>query len=288
MSEVFDSNARSSGFLAGLALLVGTFLALPAMAQDAPSFMRMKTGTEGEPQALQVGLARYRDGDGRTLDLIGAVHVADRGYFRKLDQRFDDYDVVLYELVGDPDGVERPAGIGLSLVGLMQGGMKEAMGLAFQLEEIDYQRDNFVHADMTAGEFSASMAEREESWAGTFVQLWAASTLLQDAAAQQAGLLQVLLAEDRQLALKRVMAASMVDQARVLEIFAGDKGSVLITERNRKALSVLERELGKGARKLALFYGAGHLPDFHRRVTGELGFELELIEWLDAWDLRGE
>ncbi len=287
MSEVFKSSARNPGFLAGLALLVGNLLALPAIAQDAPSFMRMKTGAEGEPQALQVGLARYRDGDGRRLDLIGAVHVADREYFEDLSERFDHYDAVLYELVGDPDGSDRPAGIGLSLVGLMQGGMKEAMGLAFQLEEIDYQRDNFVHADMTAGEFSASMAERNESWVGAFVQLWAASTLSQDAGAQEAGMLQVLFADDRQLALKRAMAASMVDQAHVLEIFADDNGSALITERNRKALSVLERELGKGARDLALFYGAGHLPDFHRRVTGELGFELEVVEWLDAWDLSG-
>lgn len=285
MSKVFGSNARVTGFLTGLVLLVGAFAALPTMAQEAPSFMQMKTGAEGEPQALQVGLARYRDAEGRTLDLVGAVHVADREYFRKLDQRFDDYDVVLYELVGDPDGGERPAGIALNLVGLIQGGMKEAMGLAFQLEEIDYQRDNFVHADMTAGEFSASMKERDESWVGTFVQLWAASTLTQDAGAQEAGMLQVLFADDRQLALKRVMAASMVDQARMLEIFAGDNGSALITERNSKALSVLERELDKGARKLALFYGAGHLPDFHRRVTEELGFELEVIEWFDAWDL---
>lgn len=288
MSEVFRSNERGPGFLAALVLLVGALLAPPTMAQDAPSFMRMKAGAEGDSQALQVGLARYRDEQGRSLDLVGAVHVADRDYFKDLERRFDDYDVVLYELVGDPDGGERPAGIGLNLVGLMQGGMKEAMGLAFQLEEIDYQRDNFVHADMTAREFSASMADRNESWAGTFLRLWAASALSQDAAAQQAGVLQVLFADDRQLALKRVMAASMVDQARLLEVLAGDNGSALITERNRKALSVLERELDKGARRLALFYGAGHLPDFHRRLTSESGFELQVVEWLDAWDLSGE
>lgn len=257
-------------------------------AQVPESFMRLAEDAEGRPQALQVALAHYRDDQGRTLHLVGAVHVADRTYFKDLERRFDDYDVVLYEMVGDPAGGERPAGTGLNLVGLLQGGMKDALGLAFQLEEIDYDRDHFVHADMTATEFSDSMKSRDESWTGTFMQLWAASAVTQSPAAQQAQLLRLLFADDRQLALKRVMAESMVDQARVLEVLADEDGSVLITERNRKALSVLEREFDEGASNVALFYGAGHLPDFHRRLTGEYGFELETIEWLDAWNLAEE
>lgn len=257
-----------------------------ALSEVPDSFMRLTEGDDAKPGALQVALAHYRDGRGRTLDLVGAVHVADRGYFEDLQVRFDDYDVVLYEMVGDPGGTGGPpASIGLNLVGLLQGGMKDALGLAFQLEEIDYDRRNFVHADMTPAEFSDSMKRREESWMGTFLQLWAVSSVTQDPAAQQAQLLKVLFARDRQMALKRMMAESLVDQAHVLEVLADEDGSVLITERNRKALSVLERELENGARNLALFYGAGHLPDFHRRLTGEYGFELRNVEWLEAWDL---
>ena len=262
----------------------------PLLASEPPEFMRMTESDSGEPQALQVALARYRDRQGRSLDVVGAVHVADRSYFAELQSRFDDYDVVLYELVGDPEGRQEQApraGVGLNLVGLLQGGMKEALGLAYQLEEIDYQRDNFVHADMTPSEFSDSMRSRGESWGSTFVQLWAASVAAQSRSATppQAQLLQVLFAADKQLALKRVMAESMIDQAHLLEVLAGEDGSVLITERNRKALDVLDRELEGGARRLALFYGAGHLPDFHRRLIADHGFELEQVEWLDAWQL---
>jgi len=271
-----------------LLLIAALFAATAATAQVPDSFMRMAEDAQGRPQALQVALAHYRDDQRRTLHLVGAVHVADRVYFKDLERRFEDYDVVLYEMVGDPEGGERPAGTGLNLVSLLQGGMKDALGLAFQLEEIDYDRNHFVHADMTATEFSDSMKSRDESWAGTFMQLWAASAVTQSTAAQQAQLLQLLFADDRQLALKRVLAESMVDQARVLEVLADEDGSVLITERNRKALSVLDSELREGARNVALFYGAGHLPDFHRRLTGEYGFELETIEWLDAWDLADE
>ncbi|RFF27922.1 MULTISPECIES: hypothetical protein [unclassified Wenzhouxiangella] len=271
-----------------LALLLGAacFVAATVHAQVPDSFMRLAEDAEGDPQSLQVALAHYRDQQGRTLHLVGAIHVADRSYFKDLQRRFDDYEVVLYEMVGDPDGKgERPAGTGLNLVGLLQGGMKDALGLAFQLEEIDYDRPNFVHADMTATEFSDSMTSRNESWMGTFMQMWAASTVSQDAAKQQAQVLRVLFASDRQLALKRMMAESMIDQARVMEVLADEDGSVLITERNRKALTVLGDELDDGASNVALFYGAGHLPDFHRRLDDEFGFELQNIEWLDAWDL---
>ncbi|NBB93123.1 MAG: hypothetical protein GVY32_08150 [Gammaproteobacteria bacterium] len=270
-------------------MLLGLVLFAGAHAGEPEHFMRLVEGEDGRPDALQVAVAAYRDGQGRRVDLVGAVHVADRAYFHALQDRFDDYESVLYELVGDPEGSERPAGVGLNLVGLLQGGMKDALGLAFQLEEIDYGRPNFVHADMTATEFSEAMKQREETWLGTFMELYAASAVAQSSASQspEAALLEVLFASDRREAFKRMMARSLVDQQQVLEVLGGEEGSTLITERNRKALSVLERELDGGARHLALFYGAGHLPDFHRRLVGELGFELESVEWLDAWVLDG-
>lgn len=278
-----NAERLGTSLLLALALLAGA-----VHAQVPDSFMRIAEDEAGRPQALQVALAHYRDDRGRSLHLVGAIHVADREYFQSLQPRFETYDAVLYELVGDPDGGgERPSGTGLNLIGLMQGGMKDALGLAYQLEEIDYDRPNFVHADMTGAEFSESMKVRNESWLGTFLQLWMASAVAQEnaPASPEAELLRVLLAEDKQLALKRMMARSMIDQAQVLEVLAGENGSVLITERNRKALEVMEREIESGARSLALFYGAGHLPDFHRRLTGDYGFELDAVEWLDAWNL---
>lgn len=261
-----------------------------AAAEPPASFIRLADDADGAPAALQVVVAQYRDDRGRSLDLVGAVHVADRDYFVELNRRFANYDTVLYELVGDPDGGGGgPASPGMALVGLLQGGMKDALGLAFQLDEIDYGRANFVHADMTPAEFSASMAERNESMVGTFVQMWAVSSAAQAAGTHppEAGLLRILLASDRQLALKQTLAKSLVDQEKLLNALAGENGSTLISERNRKALAVLERELGSGATRLAMFYGAGHMPDFHRRLTAEHGFRLESLEWIDAWDLSG-
>lgn len=293
MTRAPETSLVTGRCLGGLVLWLASLLfylatGSPASAHPPESFMRLAEDEDSRPSALQVALARYGDGQGRTLHLVGAVHVADRGYFEDLQERFEHYDVVLYEMVGDPDGdSQQPVGLGMSLVGALQGGMQNALGLASQREEIDYERGNFRHADMTGPEFSDRMKRRDESWAGTFMKLWAASAVSREPATQQAQLLEVLFASNRQLALKRVMAESMVDQARVFELLADADGSVLITERNRKALSVLEREMDGGARNLALFYGAGHLPDFHRRLTDEFGFELRSVEWLNAWDLGG-
>ncbi len=269
--------------LLGLALLL---LVLPAAA-ETPEFLRIDTTSTGEPRALQVAVAGYRAPDGTELDLVGAVHVADAAYFHALNRAFDDYDVVLYELVGEPDAVTRGAPRGASMIGWLQGGMKDVLGLAFQLDEIDYRRDHFVHADMTAEEFSASMRERNESVLQLVFRAWIAGLAQQtpaQAAAAQADLLKVMFADDRQHALKTMFAEQLADQKDLLDAMAGPD-STLIVQRNLKALEVLERVRGEGRERIALFYGAGHFPDFHQRLVGEMGYESVGLSWLDAWRL---
>lgn len=272
--------------LIGLLLLA---LGASALAEaEAPEFLRLAEAEDGSLRALQVAVAEYRAADGTRLDLVGAVHVGDAAYFETLDRAFDDYDVVLFELVGDPDGASTPpAARGTSAIGWLQGGMKDVLGLAFQLDEIDYERDHFVHADMTGEEFEASMDERNESLLQMMFRAWTTGLATQtpeQAAQAQAGLLKILFAEDRQLALKRMFARELAGGQALIEQMAGPD-STLIVQRNLKALEVLERERAEGHRRIALFYGAGHFPDFHRRLTGELGFQAGEVRWLDAWRL---
>jgi hypothetical protein len=64
-----------------------------------------------------------------------------------------------------------------------------------------------------------------------------------------------------------------------------DGGSVIITERNNRALAVLDREVAKGRRNLGIFYGAAHLSlmeaDLERR-----GYHRTGERWLTAWDIK--
>ena len=59
--------------------------------------------------------------------------------------------------------------------------------------------------------------------------------------------------------------------------------SPMLKDRNIHTLKVLNREISKKEyTKIAIFYGAFHLPDFKERLTKD-GFEYQSSEWIDAW-----
>jgi hypothetical protein len=43
--------------------------------------------------------------------------------------------------------------------------------------------------------------------------------------------------------------------------------------------------LDQGKEKVAIFYGAGHLPDMAQRLEQEFQMSSGRTTWLDAWDL---
>ena len=51
-------------------------------------------------------------------------------------------------------------------------------------------------------------------------------------------------------------------------------------------MKVFQQELVKGHKRIGIFYGAAHMPDFERRLTEEFGMRLQSEKWLTAWDLR--
>eukprot|EP00897_Mesotaenium_endlicherianum_P008826 jgi/Mesen1/7972/ME000422S07123 len=96
-----------------------------------------------------------------------------------------------------------------------------------------------------------------------------------------------LLNLDLATALKVVMAKQItldtVDSAAsVME------SSVIIGERNRAAMEELEVALERGCRRMAIFYGSGHLPDLHRRLTEDLNLRPVAREWRTAWNITGK
>jgi hypothetical protein len=62
--------------------------------------------------------------------------------------------------------------------------------------------------------------------------------------------------------------------------------TLLVVDRNKAALQVLKKEIAKGHKKIAIFYGAAHMPDFQKRLADDFGLRRDSEEWLQAWDLR--
>src|SRR4051812_45533507 len=78
-------------------------------AEPEPQFVRVVRDPQGTVQSLDVAVVRYGYGakdpkaeSGVAVDLIGAVHIGDKGYYKALNEAFDTYDVVLYEFVAPP------------------------------------------------------------------------------------------------------------------------------------------------------------------------------------------
>ena len=134
-----------------------------ALTADDPtelSFVRVTRDDQGVPVAVETAIVTFRSPNGdQTVDLIGAIHVADQGYYERLNAIFRDYDAVLYELVADEAGrVPQRGQASDHPVGQIQRGIKTLLDLSFQLDEIDYTPDHLVHADMTHHEFAEQHA----------------------------------------------------------------------------------------------------------------------------------
>jgi hypothetical protein len=260
------------------------------MTNETPEFIQWVDSPEYK--ALQVSVMRYqpRTGGDFYVDLVGAVHVGDKQYYQNLNAMFKDYDVVLYELVA-PEGTKIPKGgvESKSLLSNIQVGMKNVLGLTFQMEEVDYTRKNFVHADFTPEEFSQSMKDKGESFFSMFFNLWRASVSQQltgQSSSNDFDLLMALISSDRENALKEIMAQELVNSDGVLSALEGPEGSTLVAARNQKALKVLRERMMNKHQSYAIFYGAAHLPDFHERLVRDFDMVPVSEKWLDAWKIK--
>lgn len=280
-----------------LACALVTLAALSAAAEPAEEFARLSRDAGSAPRALQTAIVTYAPADGHgdyTVDLIGAVHVADQAYYAELNQRFMDYDAVLFEMVLREDKAPLPedrkitAGGDLSFISVMQNGMKDMLGLSFQLDEIDYGAANFVHADLSTRALQESMEARDES---LYVYFWRMVFASFDQYARDPlgtrdwELAATLLSSGQdENALKIVVAEELLAAMESGDMFGGEDGSAIIAARNEHAMGVLREQIDAGTRHIGIFYGVAHMPDFEQRLEA-MGLVKTRTEWLDAWRL---
>jgi hypothetical protein len=262
-------------------------------------WVRVNYDKQDKPLAMQTAIVRYANAPSKngakkipvTVDLVGAVHVGDVAYYTKLNDLFKQYDALLFELVA-PEGTVVKKGRGTSNahpIGAMQNAIKSLLELDHQLEYVDYTAANFVHADMSPAEFAQSMKDRNESFLQMYFRLMGQAMAHQDELAKNGPsdfeLLSALFANDRPRRLKTVLAKQLSEMEILMVSFGGEQGSSIISERNKKALGVLKKQLAGGKKRVGIFYGAGHLNDMDERLRKDFGLEPVSITWLDAWDL---
>lgn len=305
-------------------------------------YMRFKKGDSGE---LQTAVVSYRKKFPWSLiqpflqvDLVSTIHIADKEYFATLQKELESYDCVLYEMVASRESLEnrrKPSAVrklansnsrGFNIIGFIQRQMARVLMLDFQLDCLDYDPDNWYHADLDFETFKLLQIEKGESFF-TFAR---DMTLKSTKALVQATSIPEELGPWRSKLLwaSRVLpmplvglffisslcadvgnepadypeleALSRLDFGAAMKVFLAkrltsdftqvttdvEEKSVIIGERNRAATEALERAINNGYNKIAILYGGGHMPDLGRRLKDEFDLVPSRVQWVTAWSIK--
>lgn len=214
---------------------------------------------------------------------------------------------------------------GFNILGFIQRQMARILTLDFQLDCLDYQAENWYHADLDFETFKLLQRERGESLF-TFARdmtikstkamvqpaipenldpwrsklLWASRVLpmplvglliiggiCTDVGGQASEYpeLDALSRLDFSAAMKVFLAKRLTSEFTQVTADVEEK-SVIIGERNKAATEALRRAIDEGHNRIAILYGGGHMPDLGRRLREEFDLEPSRVEWVTAWAIR--
>jgi hypothetical protein len=260
----------------------------PATQSSELHFMRFR-GDSKTGGTLQTADMTFANDAGVHVRLVSAVHIADPSYFNDLNDSFKRCDAVLYEMVKPHDrGVPHP-GESNSDISKLQRFLKDTLDLEFQLDAIDYEAPNFVHADLDAETFQHMQEQRGESFASLMLSSIMRSLANPGANAtyedEPEDSLDLMTRPDGTRQFKLILARRMGDIERDAMGLDAMNGTVLLTERNKAATKILRDTIKSGKKNIAVFYGAAHMPDLADRLD-LMGFHPVSTEWRDAWDVH--
>jgi hypothetical protein len=264
----------------------------PQAAAPAPDSIRYLERPDGRAE-LQTAVISLKNATGAQVDLVSAVHIADEAYFEAMNQLLATYDVVLYELVGGPmeQRDEQKAATELGASHLLQRVVQSMLGLRYQLDGIDYSRPNFVHADATWEDWEKMTQAREQNMATLFARAMEMQNDPEmkkemEKMSSEDVFTQILSAvqEFSPDKFKRSLAPMLSQSEGFVTMLEGKDGTVLITERNKIVIQSVDEQIAKGHRKIAVFYGAGHMPDLEARLQAK-GFTSAGTQWMSAWNI---
>ncbi|GLU09866.1 hypothetical protein SLE2022_267040 [Rubroshorea leprosula] len=316
-------------------------------------FMRFKKGSGGGGNGgngggeLQTAVVSYRKRFPWSLlnpffqvDLVSTIHIADKEYFETLQKELESYDCILYEMVTSRESLEdrgnttmtkrlkvsRSRSRGFNILGFIQRQMARILMLDFQLDCLNYQDENWYHADLDFETFKLLQLEKGEN----FFTLARDMTLRSTKAMVQSASIRddldpwrsKLLWASRVLPMPLVglliiggvcadvggqasefpelEALSRLDFGTAMKVYLAkrltseftevkadiEEKSVIIGERNKAATEVLRRAINEGHNKIAILYGGGHMPDLGRRLREEFDLIPSCVHWITAWSIR--
>ena len=292
--EMQDKERKSLPVHSALCILHSAFILLilthttfgdpPPTTEPIPNFVRFDEDGHGGGK-MQAALGRYVNADGVHVDLLSTMHIGDPAFFRGLSKLFPKYDAVLYELVA-PRGTP-PTEEG---VNNQQRQIARDCDLENQGPHMDYDRPNFVHADLMLEDIE----KLEVAKNGTFKGALGDGPGIKAARNEGDTAGQKNIYAD----IKAAKTASPPERIRLMRratsrllSFTAEPPpgqtypagmEVLVGARNDEVIRVLTAKIGDGNKNLAIFYGAAHMVDLEHRLF-EMGFKRQSLTWQTAW-----
>ncbi|MCW1886595.1 hypothetical protein OKA04_17790 [Luteolibacter flavescens] len=233
--------------------------------------------TASDTFEMQTGSRVFQRAGSPDIDLVGVVHVAEKDYYRRIQERLGRADLVLYEGITDKDGgapemaVEKTA----------YGRLASSLGLVVQKPGIDYSPKSFRRCDLTIGEMKA-LLDRDVARGGSDAtaarkahkELANVGTALRGRSWTLNAALGIVRLSPTLQAHMRLMLAGVGSGANEGKGMSKRFQRLIQEDRNQHVIAELQKVIRKepGHRRVAVFYGAAHMPDFERRLRA-MGYQ---------------
>jgi hypothetical protein len=267
-----------------------------------PAYLRTTRETNGVA-ALQVAMRCLKPARGRGADvwLVAVTHIGTSNYYAELQRFLDARGRVLFEAIRADESGHPRRGEEYSL----QADLAKALGLAFQLDQINYDRPNFRNSDLSVEELARLFSPPTNAVPspdgvpaegavefGALVQAMTGEGLMGGLARLGVGVL---------ASSKRLQAATKVAMIEVLGQLPNDLTQIaglppgmqrlmqiLVEERNEAVVRDVRKALAQRPplHSMAVFYGAGHMAHLEQRLCRALGYRPAEERWLTAFDVN--
>lgn len=253
-----------------------------AQTQTPQRHIRYVQGQTERDAELQIEVSTFKNADGVEVTLYGVVHIADSTYFQQVQKDLAKFDTVLYE------GVKQGTKPNKETKGLnsIQHLMATVLGFQFQKDGIDYKQKNFVHADIDIDTLQKNMKGQSLN---PMDRYFSPETMekLAPLAKVAKELLKVYMDSKPELQDQlRMQMAKSLSGSDIEKQLPPQMKKAIIDDRNQIVMDVFDkqRKLFPKKKKICIFYGAGHNPDFIRRFT-KRGYTQTKTRWMTAWKM---
>ncbi len=262
-----------------LLLLTYAALAITATAsQQSASYIKVSQSVE--TISLQTAAHCFQAPNKPTVWIVGVTHLGTKQYYQALQKFLDPCTVVYYEAIRQNESAPRvineaqQAEIRAGLSG-PQPRLAQALGLTFQLNQIDYAKPNFINVDISFKALIQAYRDAKLDSKPLMMLLAIGESPLSemlfnllDSLCQAPAIRQTLL---------YVMISLMGDE-RLLTTIQNDHSiqglsQILLSHRNKVVIDYLKDALAQGTLSdkdsIALFYGAAHASELEERLCAQ-------------------